>query len=194
MSWIKGFDFRDTEPFVTSVAPNTYVINGDTYPVTRNGVTFGDEVGGAAQPRDRNAGINPSLAGCWFVDPPSLVTFRVDLIDPGEYIINGAFGDASESRTNAIVRVYDDLTLLFSIDHTSGFTTSENLWRDATDNLRSDTTWPGSNASRTETFATTTLRVVLGDGVSRFGFIAHLRVEQVQSQNARSRMLLGVGA
>jgi hypothetical protein len=95
LSWDKGFNFRQTSGFVTDGANETYVLSGDSYPATRNGVTFGWEDAPSGD-RDRNSGIDRRLAGMNFVSSAagaSAYRFRVDLPAAGDYAVRLAIGD-----------------------------------------------------------------------------------------------------
>src|SRR5262245_51825396 len=108
MAWVKGLNFRNSAGFVTDAADDTYVIetspgsgNGEAYPVTRNGVTFGYTTANSnVQVRDRNSGNNAKLAGMHFPAGESPVNkVRVDLTAAGQYNVRLAMGDPSYSRT-----------------------------------------------------------------------------------------------
>src|SRR5208337_1972246 len=75
--WQQGFDFRNTSSFVTDPAGDTYVLPTTIYPTKSNGVTFG-WAKNSAQGRDRNAKLDPRLAGVNFVNNGSPATFYVD--------------------------------------------------------------------------------------------------------------------
>ena len=62
--------------------------------------------------------------------------------------------------------------------------------------LRTAAAWPGSNVGVTVTFATTTLRIALGQQASRSGYstLSHVSLEPTGAPVAASRgLLLGVG-
>ena len=92
-SWQQGFDFRNTTGFVTDPSGATYVLPTTAYPTTVNGVTFG-WTKNSAQGRDRNATLDPRLAGVNFANNGSPATFYVDLPSAGTYNLSLAMGDA----------------------------------------------------------------------------------------------------
>lgn len=87
-----GFNFRATSGYVTDPANTTYSI-GDTYPQTRNGITFG-WTGSPAAPttRNRSTTVNAKVAGINFAAAASPLTFRIDLPAAGSYDIGCALG------------------------------------------------------------------------------------------------------
>lgn len=165
ISFTKGFNFRATSGFVTDGANTTYVTSADIYPTTRNGVTFGwtldpNTLGGGD--RDRNAGIDPRIAGMTFVgnNNTSSDTFKVDLPAAGSYAINLGMGDAgSNAKTNYTI-VYDNTTPVITLFPAS--TLSTPTFADATGATYNAATWPGSQASVVKTFSTTSLFVSIG--------------------------------
>jgi len=176
MAWDKGFNFRQTSGFVTDPADHTYVLYGDAYPVTRNGVTFGftgaQAFGGD---RDRNAGIDPRIAGLC-LDIFEELVFRVDLPGPGNYQITFAGGDASNPG-RFIGDFKDGATTLFSLN-----LNTEDNFIDANGTFLSTTDWPTLNTPRLISMEGSTLTVVLNtlDVVNE---IAHLFISQVASGN-----------
>src|SRR3990167_6684343 len=104
MAWDKGFDFRNTSAYVTDPADHTYVLHTETYPTTRNGVTFGWSAG-TIDSRDRDSGIDARLAGINF--GAATGTFRVDLPATGDYDVRIASGDASFAQSGQAPSVVD---------------------------------------------------------------------------------------
>ena len=182
--WDKGFNFRATSGFVTDGTDETYVI-GETYPITRNGVTFGWETGptGVAT-RDRNSGNDRRLAGINFNDAVTTnEDFRVDLPATGDFLIRLAMGDAANPQNPKIV-LKDDTTVLDTLQTSVG----ANEFYDATGVLRTQANWPGQNVAITRTFGSTILRGVIGDGVN-FATIAHLFLSQIK----KATLSIGAG-
>lgn len=100
-----GVDFRTTAGFVTDPTDYTYCL-GESYPVTRGGITFGwgGNSGGIllVDKRDRNNGIDPRLAGINFVvgsgvGGGSLSYFQLD--KTGAATVRLACGDADNAQT-----------------------------------------------------------------------------------------------
>ena len=90
--WQQGFDFRSTAAFVADPPGDTYVLATTAYPTKGNGVTYGwartYPVGG----RDRNAKLDPRLAGINYANNGTQATFYVDLPSPGTYNLSLALG------------------------------------------------------------------------------------------------------
>lgn len=176
-----GFDFRNTQAFVTDPSYATYVI-GDTYPTTRtvNGVsvTFGWETFTGGAGRDRSNTVDSRLAGINFTaNTIATITFRVDLPASGAWNIGLALGDAAagNAQTNYVV-VEDGTTPLITF---SPLSTSTTVFGDAAGNTWTPAAWPGSNVTVSKTFASTICRVVLGGTVAiNSSCIAHLRLTQ----------------
>src|SRR5271157_6482568 len=81
--WQQGFDFRHTAGFVTDPPGDTYVLSTTAYPTKGGGTTYGWAKTSLVQGRDRNAGLDPRLAGINFVNNGAPATFNVDLPSPG---------------------------------------------------------------------------------------------------------------
>src|SRR5271167_3917766 len=77
--WQQGFDFRSTKTFVTDPAGSTYVLSTTAYPTTVNGVTFGWVKTSLVGARNRNASLDPRLAGINYATNGAPATFYVDL-------------------------------------------------------------------------------------------------------------------
>lgn len=105
-------NFRDTAGYVTDGTGQTYVLETDVYPTTRNGLTFGwtSPVSGSTG-ADRNAAADPRLAGINYdsnqFTSPSL--FRLDLPSAGTYAVDGALGD-DFGQSNLTYVVKDNAT------------------------------------------------------------------------------------
>jgi hypothetical protein len=171
-----GFNFRQSSGFVTDGANDTYVTAGDNYPVTRNGITFGWSVA-LGQDRDRNSGVDARLAGVSYPDSGGTATFRVDLPATGTYLVTLALGDeAFANGSGAAVTVKDNATDVITL---TGLTPGAAEFYDATGVKRTSVAdWVSNNAASSETFASTTLLVVLnpGSAVATTTPIAHLSI------------------
>ncbi len=173
MTWDKGFDFRDSSGYVTDPANCTYVLM-DTYPTTRNSVTFGWTAAtiGAVNTRDRDA-TYPRIAGIHFTNT-SLMNFQIDLPAPGNYAISLGLGDWASSKFVGKFTLKDDTTTLLTIDHSS----ATNGLYDATDTDLTGANWNTSQTPVVYTFATSTLKFALETGGHTLGSIAHLFISQ----------------
>lgn len=170
-----GINFRSTAGYCTDPANTTYVL-AETYPTTRNSWTFGWD--GGLEYDDRNSGIDCRLAGAhkWANNQTPRV-FRIDLLSAGSKDIHIALGDASADRAYQYVEVYDNATLLLTIDKSSG--TTAPAWYDAGGNLRSSAAlWTANEVAFNATFASTTCYVKLGHPSAGTGYssISHVRI------------------
>ena len=140
-SWQQGFDFRNTADFVTDPPGDTYVLATTAYPTQGNGVTYGWVKTSLVQGRDRNAKLDPRLAGINFATNGSPATFYVDLPSAGTYNLSLAMGDAGYQAcwVQCQVQFLDGSTVLATV--TEG---SINLgyFYDAKGNNWSAAAWP----------------------------------------------------
>lgn len=173
-TWTKGFNFRATSGYVVDGADETYVIATDTYPTTRNGVTFGWEDTANLENRDRTTSQDRRLAGINFTSTGSIDRFRVDLPATGTYIIRLALGD-TVAQSTAKVEIKDNITSLFIIGPHA--VTGTKYW-DASDVERTAAAWPTDNISVQQTFGSMIFRAHLGNstGVSP---LAHIYISNV---------------
>jgi hypothetical protein len=188
MSWIKAFNFRLNISTVDDdeAAGETYCITEpvfDAYPISplRNGVPFGYTTVEGQLGATRDVGADRRLTGFHYNGVGFGTAIRFDLPAAGQYILKGAFCDLNYDQAANLIQFFDDATLLFANDHTTGFTNSSQRLRDITDALHTPATWIAANGggARTETFATTILRINIGT-TSRQGLISHLHLEQVE--------------
>ncbi len=179
-SWQQGFDFRNTAGFVTDPAGDTYVLATTAYPTTVNGVTFGWLQTPQVQARDRNAKLDPRLAGINFATNGSPATFDLDLPSPGTYSLSLALGDASYQQcwVQCQVQFLDGSTVLATLTVGS---TQLSYFYDAQGKNWSAAAWPTSNLSQQVTLTGTHLTVVVGTNKATGDFttIAFLGVTQV---------------
>lgn len=172
-----GIDFRTGSGFVTDPAGCTYCTEGDSYPTTRGGRTFG--WGSTPSGRDRNAGIDARIAGINFAAAAASHTFRLDGCDTGANDIYLAVGDdLYATLTTATVTLKDGVggSTLFSI---SPIISGSNKFADANDIDYTSAGWIAASTYggtvRAVTLTGTVLTLVLDGGIS-FGAIAHLRI------------------
>lgn len=176
MTWDKGWNFRGSAGYVTDGTDETYVIASDTSPQTRIGATFQLDIapGGAI---DYNSGIDRRLAG-WHEQGSGsgTSTLIVTLPAAGSWLIRLAVG-CNGFTNDANIIVKDDTSTLFSIAHNN---INADTFYDATDVARTSAAlWVANNASRTETFATTTFKLLNIATNNRSAVIAHLFLSQV---------------
>src|SRR5271157_2815363 len=178
----QGFDFRNTSTYVTDPAGDTYVLSSTAYPTKGSGVTYGWVNTSLVQARDRNAKVDPRLAGMNYVSNNSPATFYVDLPSAGMYNLSLAMGDdgASQCWTQCQVQFLDGGTVLATV---TGGPTKAGYFYDAKGNNWSAAAWPTSNLSQQVTLTGTQLTVVVGTNSATGDYtpIAFLGVTQVSS-------------
>lgn len=139
----KGFNFRQSSGFVTDLGNDTYVLSGDSYPTTRNGVTFGWE--SVPGDRDRNNAINAKLAGLCF-DNGANTDFRVDMTGSMKFRL--AMGDANFLEALMAIDLRDSLGSLDRVPNSGTLTTlaAENFFDPAETEHVGAAAWVASNA------------------------------------------------
>ena len=160
-----GFDFRSTATFVTDPTGDTYVLPTTAYPTVVNGVTFGWVKTSLVGGRDRNAQLDPRLAGLNYATNGSPATFYVDLPSAGTYNVSLAMGDAGylQCDVQCQVQFLDGNTVLATL--TRGLTKAAYFY-DATGNNWSAAAWPANNISQQVSLSGTRLTVVVGTSSS----------------------------
>ena len=152
------------------------------YPTKGNGVTFGWVKTSLVQGRDRNAKLDPRLAGINLINNGSPATFYVDLPSPGTYNLSLAMGDAGyqECWVQCQIQFLDGNTVLATVTEGS---TNLGYFYDAKGNNWSAAAWPASNLSQQVTLTGTRLTVVVGTNKATGDFtpIAFLGVAQGSS-------------
>lgn len=191
MSYDIAVNFRATSGFVTDGANETYSL-GEAYPTTRSSKTFGWSSSIVGQGRDRNSGIDRRLAGINYLANNVTTEFRLDLPATGIADIHIACGDAS-SVNHAKWEIYDDSTLIATIDKMPNFASNEQ-YLDASNVVRlSAAAWTSSEVAISHTFSSQILRIRPpsgGSGGANVNVIAHVRVVQSATSNRRRRLLL----
>jgi hypothetical protein len=193
MPWIAQINFRQTATFITDAAGQTWSVTDPVlavdglYDQNRAGLHFGwTSVDVAAA--NRSSGADPRIAGIAFNNVGAGDgRFRLDLPLAGQYIIklvvcdlySGGFAHPSQLLT-----ILDDTVVLFTQDYAGTFPSSTS--NPAVDINGTAYTAAGiisanMGTSQTLTFASTILRVYLGDAATKQGFISHLYVEQVEA-------------
>src|SRR5271167_2421798 len=160
-SFQAGFDFRNTSTFVTDPTGDTYVLPTTAYPTTSNGVTYGWADTSLVGGRDRNASLDPRLAGINFANNGSPARFHVNLPSAGTYNLSLAMGDANFERcvVQCEIQFLDGQTVLATVQEgpiPAGY------FYDAKGNQWSAAAWPSSNVSQQVTLTGTRLTVVVG--------------------------------
>lgn len=189
MVWDKGFNFRASSGFVTDGTNETYVLHSDTYPVTRNGVTFGWV--DPCDSRDRESGVDRRLAGINFgSNATGSIRFRVDLPAAGNYNINLAAGDTGSSQD--IDCEFGDDASYSTIANNVAVTADQYI--DAVGTIRSEANWPSLNQALSKSFSTTIFHVRLAglSASAQNSVIAHLFISQVTAAGGGVGSLLGM--
>jgi hypothetical protein len=180
------FNMRETDTFVTDGAGETYFLCGlaggtprDDYPTVRNGHTFGiedsDDLGGGPYPRgrDRNAAVDPRLAGAHFCGNsagPAPRNYRFDY--------SGAItvGVAAGEEANAASPYLDIRDSAGSKTIVSGSPSAANFL-DAMGTNHTLADWAANNVGYSATFADY-VRIRVGDtGGSGNSMFANVWVE-----------------
>lgn len=170
MAWDKGFNFRGTVGYVADGANETYIV-GDSYPTTRNTVTFG-WIGGLGTFADRSAANDRRLAGINYNNATSV--FQVDLIAAGAFTVHLGLGDqAGGGNAGCAVVVKDSGSTLATVNFNANV---GNVFTDATGAVLNNTTWPAGEVGAALTFATTTLTLTFTS--PGYWTMAHLFVSQ----------------
>src|SRR5271165_4022374 len=163
--WQQGFDFRNTSTFVTDPSGDSYVLPTTAYPTKNNGVTFGWVKASSTQGRNRNASLDPRLAGVNFANNGSPATFYVDLPSAGSYNLSLALGDAGYQAcwVQCQVQFLDGSTVLATL--TAG-STQLGYFFDAEGKNWSAAAWPTGNLSQQVTLTGTRLTMMVGTSKS----------------------------
>ena len=180
--WQQGFDFRSTSNFVTDPPGDTYVLATTAYPTKGNGVTYGWLKTSLEQGRNRNAGVDPRLAGVNLITNGSPATFYVDVPAPGTYNLSLGMGDDSyeDCWKQCLIQFLDGNTVVATVSE--GLINLGNFY-DATGKNWSAATWPANNLSQQVTLTSSRLTVILGTNQATGDFtpIAFLGVAQGSS-------------
>ena len=181
-----GFNFRASSGFVTDGPGETYVIASDTYPTTRNGITFGWTVSGAITPTDVNSSNIPELAGYVLASNTTGVVqvFRVDLPATGKWAVRLAM-NGQPSFTGNYVNLFDNAGNTGSYSGNS----LANEFLDAVGAGFTSSTWLAGNSRIVVDFTSSIFRVEIGDPAGTgldFTGLAHVSIEQLIPPPLRS--------
>ena len=159
--WQQGFDFRNTSTFVTDPPGDTYVLPTTGYPTKGSGVTYGWVNTALVYGRDRNATLDPRLAGVNFASNGSPATFYVDLPSLGTYNLSLALGDAGFQScwVQCQIQFLDGSTVLATV---AGGSINLAYFYDATGKIWPAAEWPTNNLSQQVTLTGSRLTVVVG--------------------------------
>jgi len=194
MSWDKGFNFRLTSGYVTDPTNTTYVLNTDTSPTTRNGVTFvwADNGTGTLDSRDRSTGNDPRLAGINFISNTSsqVGIFQVTLPASGQYDLYLAAGD--QAQGGPVDLEWGDNGSYTTIANAHD-TVSANSFVDASNAVRTHAQWVADSArggtARRITMTSTTFQIRIAglSAVAGLTPLAHVFLSQVSTGGFLSR-------
>jgi len=177
MAW-SGLNFRATSGYVSNGTGETHVLS-DSYPTTRDGLTFGYTSLTGVDYRDRSASIDRRIAGMHF-GPAAGRTFRFDLPGgAGTYRVRVLFGDNDAGWGHqCVIKDGGGGTTLATITGT----TSSARWLDAdgTTSITAANVASDAFGDVELTFSASLAEFVLGNGSSSpHSTIAHIAVEQV---------------
>ena len=159
----KGVNFRNTSGYVTDGTNETYsrsYTEGDIFPVSRGGLTFGWEDSGSLGSIDRDSGTDRRFAGICYVINGSGVqrTWRWD-ITPGIYPVRIALGDIGFAQNANYAEIIDGSSVLQTISGSSG----AGQFLDATNVLRTSASdWTSNNQPLQCNISSGILRIKLG--------------------------------
>lgn len=159
-----GFNFRASAGGIAPLsdgAGETYVLQTDTSPTTRNGITFNWDSGVLPDGRDRLTTGDQRLAGINFRDNFTNESFfKVTLPSTGAWDIRAAFGDGTSGQ-NQYIRFKEGASAFATYTNVA---TGANQFVDAGGTLRtSQADWISNNASISHVFTTTDFRVYIAD-------------------------------
>jgi hypothetical protein len=165
-----GINFRATSAFVTDGANETYSVAGDTYPVTRGGLTFGWVSGGSTGRVDDDNTLDRRIAGHTY-DSSGTDIFKIDgLVAGGVYTIHLGLGDPSGAFGTTGITVKDGTTALITLADAA---TAAGSTRDATGAIYTHAAWPGSETGVSVTMAGTQITLTFP---AAFRPIQHIRI------------------
>lgn len=187
MAFPQGIPFRSTSGFVTDGANDSVetstsnttnaAVDSASYPRTSaQGNNVGYETGSfnVLITRDRSTSVDPRLAGLHGTNNGPVMTYRIDMPTAGYKAVRLAVGDNNYSFnvTPPGLELFDGTTRLRTLESLP--TNAAAHWMDATMAERtSSADWVSNNASITERFLTTILRV----NITHPAGIAYLYVE-----------------
>lgn len=177
MAFPQGVDFRATSGFVTDPTNYTHDLGTTVYPTASpQGNNIGWVSTSGLGARDRNAAIDPRLAGIVFTSAATVSTFKIALPAAGTYLINIAMGDATQAQSGQFLRIFDGATLL-ATPIPANTSTLSGSFLDATNTQYTAAAWPGSNTSISLTFAGTVASFECGGGAGVDWSIASIFIQ-----------------
>ena len=188
-------NLRNTSGYVADNAGEIYVVPGDEYPTTRDGITFGwTEASTAFVGRDRQNDVDPRLAGHWMGasgDPPGYAVLRVDLA--GTYICRLGMGTNVELGDQFRVYVFDQDGAEQLEVGTHGLMPHEFIDAAGT-SWATEEEWVRLNEG-VEVEAAEYFEVRIGDNVGGYyGLLAHIAFEPVTSNPASPESVVAAAA
>jgi hypothetical protein len=160
VSYGHRFNFRSTLGHVTDPIGDTHVL-GETSSQSRDDVTFQWNVCADCS-RDRSGygslvrfgGVNKRS------NDGTQNTWTLTLPAAGYYSIHAAFGDADNSGSITYAEMYDDSTLITTLNLAASG--GANTYRDATGVVRDAADWEDDNVPVIHNFSSTTFKLVIG--------------------------------
>ena len=135
--------------------------------------------------RDRDNTIDIRLAGVVALDnahAPETGIFTVDLPAPGQYQIQIGAGDAGGNPQTNYILIEDSTTVLAVSLQPCNSAGTPTFCGNGLGNAYTAAAWPGSEATVTETFATTKFNLVLGGtAAGNSSVISTIFIHQVTS-------------
>jgi hypothetical protein len=185
-----GFSFRSTLGYVTDAAGDKFVATTDSYPQTATiggfsttyghfpqvyDASFGPTCNGTVNGYDRNAGIDPRLAGMHLVVGGDCMSFGVLLPSTGSYDIVLAAGDPNAAQGPMTIEIYDGTTLRQTV--VTGVSPSGAQWYDATGTLRTSAAdWVTNGSVAIATVAMSTTHLAVKITTTGAGLLSYLHI------------------
>lgn len=182
-AWKVGLNFRATSNYVTDGDDETYSLGTETTSTERktangNSITF--QWDSALSNSDEESGADRRLAGLVLWN--AVKTLTITLPYTGNYLVRmAAIGQHSYANNTGLIYLKDNGTLKLTVD---AVPVSANYWVDASNTIRAEAAWPGSNTAVSVNFATTTCQLVLSE-VSQWTLFSHLYLEYVPASTRR---------
>lgn len=201
--WRQGWNFRNTIPFVTDgngqtpcIASGNTAATPDYLPTCRRNGVFGYLVDPGDTGRDRDATLDPRLAGIHYnanTSAPKQV--RLALNGPGTYDFYIAVGDAASGQSAQFVRCNDHQYTLLNINQPAGSAFAS--FFDATNTQYAAANWPSQNRPKRVRFRGPYLDIFYGDPAQLAGAsttLAYFAAVQITSEEDEFDALLFGGA
>lgn len=181
MGWKAAINFRQTSGYVADRISETYCL-ADTWPVFRNGLTFGWTTLASTDARDRSTTTDVRLAGINFTFNGGRSNFRLRMDGgAGLYLFKIAVHDAFASQANVFVSVMDGGQTKFIVDTSTSLVDTEVIVATGT-RVAPATFTVTSGAPVVQYFGSPYLNITMGHRTATAASVlAHLYVERIDN-------------